>query len=283
MQVETSTVILGGFALITSAITVAGAVVGPILQSRSRTREKQQEFELARVQKAEDYARQDKVAADLLRRQDEIAAKVERTAQLAAENARIAAESAVKLEGKVDGVHLLVNSNLTNEKKKTLAVMLEIADLKTTMGKKPTPEFLAEVEALKQELVERKRQDDIVQKEQELSKLKLETIKTEGDRRAAAPVPSQQASALSRDNAQRLDKLEAAPTPAPPTLTPRPPPPPIPVPSVAITIEPVKVADDRVAVATERMAEAAEKTASAATETASAATKTAEAATDKKT
>lgn len=281
MQVETSTVILGGFALITSAITVAGAVIGPILQSRSRTREKQQEFELARVQKAEDYARQDKVAADLLRRQDEIAAKVEQTARLAAENARVAAESAVKLEGKVDGVHLLVNSNLTNEKKKTLAVMLEIADLKTTMGQKPTPEFLAEVEALKQELVERKRQDDIVQKEQELSKLKLDTIKTEGDRRAAAPVPSQQASALSRDNAQRLDKLEA--TPAPPVLTPRPPPPPIPLPSVAITIEPVKVADDRVAVATERMAEAAEKTASAATETASAATKTAEAATDKKT
>lgn len=75
MQVETSTVILGAFALVTSAITVAGAFFAPIFQSRARTREKKEEFELARLQKQEDYARQDKVAADLLRRQDEIAAK----------------------------------------------------------------------------------------------------------------------------------------------------------------------------------------------------------------
>lgn len=280
MQVETSTVILGAFALVTSAITVAGAVIGPIFQSRARTREKREEFELARVQKLEDYARQDKVAADLLRRQDEIAAKVEMTARLAAEAARHASENSDKLELKVDGVFALVNSNLTNEKKKILALMLELVDQKRETGKEPTPEILAEIAALKQELVDRKRQDDIVHKEQELSKLKLDTIKTVAERGTAAPAPSQQASALSRDNAQRLDRLEATPTPT--VLTPRPPPPPIPVPAVAITIEPVKVADDRVAVATERMAEAAEKTASAATETASAAVKTAEAAADKK-
>lgn len=281
MEVETSTVVLGAFALLTSTITVAGAIMGPVILSRARTREKKEEYEIAKRLKEEDYARQDKVAADLARRQDEIAAKVEL-------NARRAAESAAKLEVKVDGVHTLVNSGLTNEKQKTLAIMLELIELRREQGKEPSPDILIQVDMLKKELEERKRQDTIVTKEQELASMKMERQKSEDARRdereaAGSPAPpsavagpsqtSLEALAQSKENAARLTKLEAPPV----VLTPRPLPPPIPAPAIAITIEPVKVADDRVAVATERMAEAAEKSADAATETASAATKTAEA------
>lgn len=124
------------------------AVIGPAVLSFLTNRQR-------RADKREDWARQDAVAAkvdaaarqaataaELLRlRQEQVAAQAAEAANLLlAANERVAA-AAAETSGKLDVIHLLVNSNLTIAQQRELAAtttmlttMREVVSLKEQLG-----------------------------------------------------------------------------------------------------------------------------------------------------
>jgi len=131
-----------------------------------------------RAERAQDYARQDQVAADLQKRQDEVAEKAAEAAELlataqkasadkAAEAAALllksnekvantAAKTAQVTSDKLDVIHTLVNSNMTaamqselDARRIALAQMLEIVELKRGNKLEPTKEVLEAIGSLK--------------------------------------------------------------------------------------------------------------------------------------
>lgn len=141
-------------ALIVATAGVASTLLLSHLQSRQRRREK-----------AEDYARQDAVAERLTRRQDAVAAKVAEAATQAAEaaelllaaNERVAAQTAEAdraTQARLQQIHVLVNSNLTEAQEReleatrgTLVSMREVVALSRKLGLEPAPDSLRQIES----------------------------------------------------------------------------------------------------------------------------------------
>jgi hypothetical protein len=140
------------------ALVVApvSGLVGPLLLARLTDKQR-------RADKLQDWARQDRVAAQaakaaqlLLERQDAVAAQAAEAAQLLlAANERVAAQSAdafAATQAQLGQIHLLVNSNLTEAQRRELeatvamlVTMKEVVDLKQQGGIEPSPEALAAI------------------------------------------------------------------------------------------------------------------------------------------
>jgi len=131
-------------------IVAIPAMLSPVIMSWLTNRQ-------MRLGKAEDYARQDAVAAKV----DAAAAKAAEAAKLLlAANERVAATTVIT-NGKLDVIHTLVNSSLTtavqdslDARRISLALMLEIVELKKVAGKQPTRESLAAISSVKAKIAE---------------------------------------------------------------------------------------------------------------------------------
>jgi hypothetical protein len=155
------------------------AVLGPILlswlQNRARRQEKLDDAVQRRAEKLEDYARQDKVAAEaravaaqaaeaarlLARRQDESAARVDEVAIQAEEAARLLLESNAEANGKLDTIHILVNSNMTaamqaelDATQRELTMMREVIRLNKLAGTEATTDAAAALKATELKIAE---------------------------------------------------------------------------------------------------------------------------------
>ena len=131
-----------------------------------------------RLERMEDYARQDLVAERADKVAEAAAKKAAEAANLLlAANERVA-ETAIATNQKLDVIHTLVNSNMTaalqsefEATSRELSMMREVIDLKRIGGHEPTIASLAAIEAteiklqeLEAVLADRARQQQIVQK-----------------------------------------------------------------------------------------------------------------------
>jgi len=130
-------------ALIVAVPAVISPVMLQLLSSWAANRAKKVEAEIRKAEREEDYARQDKVAA------------------LAAVANKVVAEAAVVTNTKLDQIHVLVNSNMTeamqaelNATKREVAMMHEVIELKKASGKDPLPMALKAVEATDKRIAE---------------------------------------------------------------------------------------------------------------------------------
>lgn len=140
-------------ALIAAAATTV-SVVSPLLMAvylnRARRKEKEQ-----------DWKRQDLVAANLLTRQDSIAAQTAEAARLlVASDLKLAATAKITLE-KLDVIHTLVNSTMTaalqdglDATVRQLSLLREVVELKRAAGKEPLEESVAEITATQAKIAE---------------------------------------------------------------------------------------------------------------------------------
>jgi hypothetical protein len=141
--------------LLTAVIVTGGALLTIWLNGKQ-----------LRAGKAQDYARQDQVAAALAQRQDvaeakaaEVAAKAAEAAELLlAANERVAhqsAEAAQVTNGKLAQIHDLVNSNMTIQMEEThgalaqqLVLMREVINMHRAAGRPPSRDALQAIEVL---------------------------------------------------------------------------------------------------------------------------------------
>jgi hypothetical protein len=93
-----------------AAIAAAASIISPLLMSWITERNRAKA-------KAEDYARQDAVAA----KAEEAAGRVDEVAKVLAESNRRSEETSKVQGAKLDQIHTLVNSNMTAEMEKGLA------------------------------------------------------------------------------------------------------------------------------------------------------------------
>jgi len=135
--------------LVVAAIVAAGGIVSPIIMAWLTNRN-------ARRMKEDDYARQDLVAARLMRRQDEAESKAAEVAAQAAEAARLLVVSNRKQEdiaivtgAKLDQIHTLVNSNLTAAMQDQLDARISNLALLTELAasKQPSAETQGVIDA----------------------------------------------------------------------------------------------------------------------------------------
>ena len=126
----------------TLAAVVIAAVVGPLLLSGLNNRHRKDE-------RAQDWKRQDEVAARLAAAQQATTARTE-------EVAAAVAESSAATDGKLDQIHTLVNSQLSTALRNELAalvalaaLMADVIEIKRAGGLEPTEEALAALELTK--------------------------------------------------------------------------------------------------------------------------------------
>lgn len=149
-------------------------VVGPLVAvlcsllvanqlNRARAKEKAVETAARREEKEADWARQDEVAA----RVEATAAQAKEAAQLLVEsNASVAAEvhTAAHLQGlRLDQIHALVNSNVSNEKEKTLVFARAVASLTRLHHDPDKPESVLALEMIDAEV--RRQVEDLEQRD----------------------------------------------------------------------------------------------------------------------
>jgi hypothetical protein len=148
-----------------AAIVAAGAAVTTLLTTWLNARQ-------IRQGKAQDYARQDQVAAQaavaaqlLEARQDATEARAAEAARLLlAANERVAKQSADAAEvtnGKLAQIHELVNSNLTRQMEEAhaaltqqLVLMREVIALHKTAGRPPSTDALNAINAIELKVAE---------------------------------------------------------------------------------------------------------------------------------
>jgi hypothetical protein len=132
-----------------------------------------------RIEKREDWARQDQVAAEARRQQDEVAAQAQEAASLLlAQNAKVAA-STEATQQKLDVIHILVNSNMTaamqaelDATRRDLVSLREVARLNEEAGRPLSTEArtainetAARIAKLDADLSDRLKQTQIADKE----------------------------------------------------------------------------------------------------------------------
>lgn len=137
-------------------------------ESLRRSEEKRLEAELRRVEKREDYARQDAVteraeSATRLAAQaaEAVKAQAAKAAELLIASDEKNAARADVMSGKLDVIHTLVNSNMTAAMtseyeaiRREYAMMLEVIDLKKVAGHEPTLQTLATLKATEAKIAE---------------------------------------------------------------------------------------------------------------------------------
>lgn len=144
------------------ALVVATAsMLGPVLLARRLDHQ-------LRRSKAEDYARQDKVAeqaanaARLLKQaQEEAANRAAEAAALLLESNERVAHTAALTDKKLDQIHVLVNSSMTASMQaeldattRVLALLRQVVVLHTAAGRPPAGEALATIEATEHKVSE---------------------------------------------------------------------------------------------------------------------------------
>jgi hypothetical protein len=127
--------------------SLMGTVLAPIVLMWLTSRERRRE-------KLEDYARQDKVAAQA----------AEAAELLLAANVKVAATAAATVANtnqKLDEIHVAVNSNLTKAtqgeleaKEQSLILMVELMELKTAAGTLPTVDVLETIDRAKMRIAQ---------------------------------------------------------------------------------------------------------------------------------
>ncbi len=156
-----------------AAIAGLGTVASPLILSYMSNRQR-------RAEKLEDWAREDRVAAQAAEAARLLLAANERVARTAADtNARVA-RTAARTDAKLDAIHTLVNGGLTaaiqaeyNATVRQLALMREVVELRRVAGRtpsEPSPEAVAAIEAtaarvdeLRTALADRAAQTDIAE------------------------------------------------------------------------------------------------------------------------
>lgn len=135
-------------------IVAVPAMLSPLLLSLLTNRNR-------RLEKQEDYARQDEVARQASEAASKAAEKTEDVArQLRFTNQQVA-DNAKTTIGKLDVIHALVNSNMTSAMQsefdattRELALMREVVELKKVAGHGPTVEVLAAIETTTRKISE---------------------------------------------------------------------------------------------------------------------------------
>lgn len=164
------------------AIVVAfSSVIAPVWLAHATGKQRRKE-------KAEDYAREDAVAARLLKAQSETADAIvvanEATTRATREVGKAAAERTQVINGKLDVIHTLVNSQMTAALQAEfdainlhLIALKEISSLKEEAGRTPSKEASALIKAtqikldeLREVLATRREQDAVAQAQIEQSK-----------------------------------------------------------------------------------------------------------------
>jgi len=134
-------------------VALVVAVVGPAVLSWLSSRQR-------RAEKREDWARQDAVAAKV----DAAAVKAAEAAELLlAANERVA-KAAADTNSKLDVIHVLVNSKLTETEQRvvdamtiTLKTMKEVVSLKEQLNVTPSPQSLAHIRETEDRIAELER------------------------------------------------------------------------------------------------------------------------------
>jgi len=155
-----------GVALIAFASSMLAIVIPLWFSSRRKTKDNEE----ARLAKQEDWKRQDQVASQaaeaaklLLDRQELDSLKTAEAARLLlAANERVA-KSSGEMNKKMDVIHTLVNSKMTEEMQgrleetqRSLASLEEIVSLKEAAGRAPSPEALGMIKNTKERITELK-------------------------------------------------------------------------------------------------------------------------------
>ncbi len=91
-------------------------------------------------------------------RQDAVAARV-------AEVARVVSATSSETNTKLDVIHTLVNSQLSDAIRNELAAFVELADFKKSMGYEPTAEALERIAELRVKIADREAQQDIAERQ----------------------------------------------------------------------------------------------------------------------
>lgn len=175
-----------GDPLVLAAIVVGSGIIGPLvlqgLNARAKRKDKQLDAALRKQEKADDYARQDAVAAAaaevarkaeeaaalLLERQNKVARKTNEVARNLKETDALVAETASETNNKLDeltvgqkAIHILVNSQMTASLESELraekgkrATLIEIIALKKVMGQKASAETLAALTSTDERIAE---------------------------------------------------------------------------------------------------------------------------------
>lgn len=130
-------------------VATLSSTVGPVLVTRAAGRQ-------ARKTKEQDWERQDQVAAQAREAAELLLAANERVAAQSAEESRV-------INGKIDVVHTLVNSQLTSALDDALdanvallTLMKEAIALRTANGTPPSDETMAAVHALESKIQARR-------------------------------------------------------------------------------------------------------------------------------
>lgn len=146
---------------LTVALAVVISVIAPLVLSIVTNRNQRNMKEL-------DWARQDKVAADvaestrqMLERTDKAAEQAKKAAALLVESNKTAAVNSLKVQGQLHEIHTLVNSNLTasiqaelDSTTRELAGLNEIISLTHAAGREPSPATVAAISAAEARLIE---------------------------------------------------------------------------------------------------------------------------------
>ena len=137
-------------ALITATAAFMSPLLLVVLQGRGR-----------RLDKAQDYARQDAVAARLMERQDRAAAAVATVAKNLDLNNRVIAEATVSTQTQLKEIHKLVNSNMTAEMKnnldglrRELVLLHHVVDLDHAADREPSVDVQAQIKSAEDKIAE---------------------------------------------------------------------------------------------------------------------------------
>ncbi len=110
-----------------------------------------------RIERSEDWARQDEVAKRLSAQQKLTDIRVDEQSQML----KSAKAERALTDDKIDSIHFLVNSNMTaamqaelDATRREVALMFEVIELKKASGKQPTAEVLAAITATKNRIAE---------------------------------------------------------------------------------------------------------------------------------
>jgi len=140
-----------------AAIVAGTTIVSAVITGWQRRAEKKQEAEQRRLEKVEDYRRQDEVSDKV----DAAAKQAATAASLLVESNKKVADTAKSQGAKLDQIHVLVNSNMTasmqgelDAYKSNLVLLEEISSLRKAAGQDPSPTTMAVIESTKKKIAE---------------------------------------------------------------------------------------------------------------------------------
>lgn len=145
--------------IVLAMIAMASPIIMGTMTNRSAARAKLAEAKVRQLERQEDWDRQDRVAEKADRTANVLRVNTEAAAQAARVSVEQQAKATEETRGQLRQIHTLVNSNLMIEKterlkgtRRWLVSLLEIVELKKSLKASVTSESLAEIDTARQEI-----------------------------------------------------------------------------------------------------------------------------------